>query len=83
MKSCINIFLITFALCLLSSIAQACELHHNQWIDTMVQRGDLALTFKPNGDLSSVSCNRKKYTALECKNANKYVFDYYHNKKKD
>ena len=80
MKTCGNIFLMTFALCLMIGIAQACELHHSQWIDKMVERGDLALTFKPNGDLSSVSCNRKKYTALQCKNANKYVFEYYKNK---
>ena len=81
MKAFGGIFLVTSALCLMVSIAHACELHRSQWIDKMVVRGDIALTFKPNGDLSTVSCNRKKYTALQCKNANKYVFDYYKNKK--
>ena len=63
-----------------SSNVVACERNH--WVDEMVKRGDLALTFKPNGDLNSVSCNRKKYTALQCRNANEYVFDYYHKNKK-
>ena len=79
MRALETIFVTTFALFLVISIAQACERNH--WVDEMVKRGDIALTFKPNGDLSTVSCNGRKYTPLQCKNANKYVFDYYKNKK--
>ena len=63
-------------------VTPAIAFFRNSWIDKMVKRGDIALTFKKNGDLNSVSCNRKKYTELQCKNANEYVFDYYHKKKK-
>ena len=74
MKYCLMLCL----LIVMPAIAKEC----NSWIDEMIKRGDLYLTFKPNGDLSSVICNQKKYTALQCKNANKYVFDYYDHKMK-
>ena len=54
----------------------------DKWLDDMVARGDLILTFKPNGDLSGVKCNHEKYTTLQCASAGEYVFDYYANKKK-
>lgn len=79
MKALETVIVTTFALLLVIGIAQACERSH--WVDEMVKRGDITLTFKPNGDLSTVSCNGRKYTPLQCKNANKYVFDYYKNKK--
>ena len=83
MKGYFNAGIVIATFFMSTTVAHACELHRSQWIDKMVKRGDIALTFKPNGDLSSVSCNRKKYTALQCKNANRYVFEYYRNKKKE
>ena len=80
MKYYFNIGVVILAFFLTLTVASACERSH--WVDEMVKRGDITLTFKPNGDLSTVSCNGRKYTPLQCKNANKYVFDYYKNKKR-
>ena len=63
-------------LCLLI-VTPAIAKERNSWIDEMVKRGDIALTFKPNGDLNTVTCNTKKYTTTQCEHAGNYIFDYY------
>ena len=67
-------------LMLFSVSAIACT--GDKWIDAMIERGALALTFTPNGQLSSVKCDTSRYNKLQCASAGEYVFDYYVNKKK-
>lgn len=72
--------LLFIVLMLCSMCAMACT--GDRWIDSMIERGALALTFSPSGELTSVKCDTSRYTKLQCVSAGEYVYDYYQGKKK-
>lgn len=62
-------------------IANACNATKHM-IDKLVLNGDIAVTFKPNGTASSVTCDVKKYSVKQCEHLTDHIFEYYHKHKK-
>lgn len=65
------------ALTLLTATSAYARNATKHMIDKLVLNGDIAITFKPNGEASTVTCNSKKYSKHHCEHTGEHVFEYF------